>query len=403
MEPSEEKKKKKKKTKTLFEVPHPLEQADILINILSRVPTKKMFQFRCVSPFWHRVLTQPRFTICLKSNRFILMDNASAIDPNADRWSGLLCIEIDTYNPTSPSDIVFRLPFDLPTRAAEISGSCNGLLCLFGRFTDELFYVFNPLTGEYVCLPQPSKRLPNVFFYGFGCASASKVYKIVIAIPQPNQELEVLVHTIGTDEWRNVATASMLLPTLEEGDGCFGTYENGTIYWLGSNGVLWGFDVEGETDRVLGLPTLADIIKEGDVDCIVNLGLLKQSLCLIVGIRGSDSRVNVFLKKNNVVNEINQFLWKHKFVMHAAVIDNATVPLLVSKKRQMLMFHKGRLAAFTHGRKGLTKIVLANMKTSANAAFVHYPSFASLADDIYGLNPSVVKITKKLEYPARSM
>ncbi|KAL6208929.1 hypothetical protein ACLB2K_019872 [Fragaria x ananassa] len=141
------------------------------------------------------------------------------------------------------------------------------------------------------------------------------MYKIVITLPDSHEGFQVSVHTIGADQRRIVANTTIELPTLDEGDTVFRAYENGNIYWLGSNGVLWSFEVEEKTDGVLEGPDLYYLTKEGDGYCVVNLKLLKQSLCLLVGIRGDDSQIHVLMKKSVVNDEINQVIWKNKFAI----------------------------------------------------------------------------------------
>ncbi|KAJ0052555.1 hypothetical protein Pint_01899 [Pistacia integerrima] len=101
----------------------------------------------------------------------------------------------------------------------DIVGSCNGLLCL--RYSSSpashSLCIYNPFTGDYLKLPEPTKvshkEMVNVF--GFGFHPTTKEYKVIaICFESENsllyrdlytdKELEAQVLTPGSSAWRRV-------------------------------------------------------------------------------------------------------------------------------------------------------------------------------------------------------
>ncbi|KAK4483844.1 hypothetical protein RD792_011051 [Penstemon davidsonii] len=127
--------------------------------------------------------------------------------------------------------------------------SVNGLIC-FHEYINELdaFYICNPITREYITLPQPNGNTmyPNIVTYGLGVSSVTSQYKVVRIFHEPlysieresnlrNLKVECIVYTLGTGSWRSIEPGE----SYEYGTRTFvGAFLNGNLHW-------WEFDSFG--------------------------------------------------------------------------------------------------------------------------------------------------------------
>ncbi|XP_026430936.1 F-box protein At3g07870-like [Papaver somniferum] len=152
-------------------------------------------------------------------------------------------------------------------------GSCNGLVCTFQHHHLLLdpIYICNPLTREYVHLPQlvVNKEDVNPDCYtvegevdlfcdmacGFGYVRSANEYKVVRIHYLELEVGNVEVYTFGSGcGWRAIGKVPYRLDSTWNGRG---TYANDAIYWIQENGVV-AFDLADEKFRLLSsvLPCL---------------------------------------------------------------------------------------------------------------------------------------------------
>ncbi|XP_026431292.1 F-box protein At3g07870-like [Papaver somniferum] len=172
-------------------------------------------------------------------------------------------------------------------------GSCNGLVCAFQfhHLVLDPIYICNPLTREYVYLPQLVVKKEEVVpdfidggevemhhntACGFGYVRSTNEYKIVRIHYPKNAEGDVEVYTLGSGcGWRAIGRVPYHLSTLRGGKG---TYANDVIYWTSGNKVV-AFDLADEEFRLLSVPPCMQNLKHGD-KC--GLAVLGRHLCLYV-------------------------------------------------------------------------------------------------------------------------
>ncbi|PQQ19797.1 S locus F-box protein with the low allelic sequence polymorphism 2-S4 [Prunus yedoensis var. nudiflora] len=141
---------------------------DMMGNILSRLPPKSLMRFRCVLKSWHDLIDNPSFVdqhlstsmdnkvtsstyVLLKHN--VLTDLSIKNDEKAIRAtlfnydSDQRDILLSSINPSSLADDGLEIenhavppPMRRHALSQEISGSCDGLICLNTSDSRTLFY-----------------------------------------------------------------------------------------------------------------------------------------------------------------------------------------------------------------------------------------------------------------------
>ncbi|KAL9319035.1 hypothetical protein ACSQ67_015552 [Phaseolus vulgaris] len=130
-----------------------------------------------------------------------------------------------------------------------VLGVCNGLVCLQdshrGLLCQELWVRFwNPSTrlmsedSPRLRIPFNDYRYPCSLNFGFGYDDRSDTY-LVVFLDNKSHKIEVSVHSLGDDCWRNILSCDALV-TL----GLSGVYVCGTINRLGAP--KSGFPYEGK-------------------------------------------------------------------------------------------------------------------------------------------------------------
>ncbi|BBN68883.1 F-box and associated interaction domains-containing protein, partial [Prunus dulcis] len=128
--------------------------------------------------------------------------------------------------------------------------SCNGLLFLAETFYNDPLVVCNPITGEFVQLPEASKdesRERLSIRCALGYSPKTNQYKVLRVFSQgtPNLVRMVELYTLGQSSWKSLGTAptsaAYMLLTLP-------TYLNGELYWFyyESSYEIASFDFDNE-------------------------------------------------------------------------------------------------------------------------------------------------------------
>ncbi|KAI3952871.1 hypothetical protein MKW98_005098 [Papaver atlanticum] len=205
--------------------------SDLILNILCRLPADSVVRCKqvCKCKTWKDLLRQPSFAQAhilhqlsqLNGNSFpsLPSHNASNIP------IGLLVCFTFTLE---PGNQIYYGEYDnqtrnklrkinqTPTVGKSVIGSCKGLICFsenYRFYVREPSYICNPITGEYVNIPQVIKR-DNVVGYsefivcGLGYHPSINKYKIV-KIHYTKHLGRVEVYTIGSGSgWRETGTTT---------------------------------------------------------------------------------------------------------------------------------------------------------------------------------------------------
>ncbi|XP_058210491.1 F-box/kelch-repeat protein At3g06240-like [Rhododendron vialii] len=185
---------------SIFSIPNP-----ILMEILSKLPITTIRNCRCVCSYFRNLISDPEFAqLHLPKSQPHLL------------YRGDECTD----------DTLFKL--NLP-EGLEVLSSCNGLICLYLPRTYNPYYVWNPVVGERVIVPQTEKAFFGQCGSGFGFCSGTNQYKVLRFLTPSTGliKLEAEINTLGTDLWRRVGDAPLYLHWYS--GGCF---LNGGLHWI---------------------------------------------------------------------------------------------------------------------------------------------------------------------------
>ncbi|XP_010688548.3 F-box protein CPR1 [Beta vulgaris subsp. vulgaris] len=158
---------------------------DIITSILTRLPTKSLIRFKCVSKSWNSLIKSPNFvnihlTQSLSSKKQLLIFNYGSFLESTPLKLSLSDLHVTT-----------SARFDLPTcfsgYEVSVCGSCNGLLALVCKNVDDplLFEIilWNPSTNIHFILPRNTHVDFGTDFmgvsFGFGYDCNVDDYRIV--------------------------------------------------------------------------------------------------------------------------------------------------------------------------------------------------------------------------------
>ncbi|XP_043688508.1 F-box protein CPR1-like [Telopea speciosissima] len=237
---------------------------EIIINILSKMPTKSLIRFRSVCKHWQRLITDPGFieihlnqSVGNKSSVIITMDKLDLYSVNYDKHDDNMDI-VKLDNP------FLQFHYSI----ISVVGSCNGLLLvdlIKSRSSLSMTFLWNPSTREYRRLP----HLP-VEFKGHDFSSWALVhhpkrkdyevvrivrYDVDNGLRNHSYRVEVLVYILGTDSWRRIGDS----PWHIDNGRLPAQLVAGAPHWMGttrdlSRQIIVSFDVEIEEFQVVELP-----------------------------------------------------------------------------------------------------------------------------------------------------
>ncbi|CAI9755932.1 unnamed protein product [Fraxinus pennsylvanica] len=286
---------------------------EILVEILSRLPARAVFRCKCVCKTWLEILSDPQFVALhfavARARPGLVVDFEDKIDHHDLDQVSLVKFDLKRLSESTDANIV-------------LDGSVNGLLCLRDtKYEHETVYVCNPITREYVRLPDPEGvvRYHSIVTYGFGVSRVAGEYKVVrvchdqvldpisqscIRIPRS----ECQVYTLGTRSWRTI-NENML--NFAYGGRCrsVGLFFNGNVHWLiqdlneDTHELISCFDLEKEAFRPFPSPF------PGRQGLLVSLGVLQDRLCLCDNT--SFLEINIWVMKEYGVEKS----WTREFVI----------------------------------------------------------------------------------------
>ncbi|XP_026449675.1 F-box protein At3g07870-like [Papaver somniferum] len=222
--------------------------SDIVLDILSRLPTESILECKFVSKPWKNVVKHPSFSL-KHLNHLNAFDSGKLSfifrDPQPYPYT--------EYDESLNRLKTTRINFIPPTENCCILGSCNGLICFFAWFKDHYSpaYICNPITREYVVLPEVNVRY---MLTGFGYIPSTNEYKVVSVCNQKGDQKfgNVQVYTLGSGiGWRNLGSIEIKISYVSQP----GEFANGAIYWVDKEeGTIHAFDLAVEEIRIIPSP-----------------------------------------------------------------------------------------------------------------------------------------------------
>lgn len=191
----------------------------LVMEILSRLPMKNLFNCKLVCKTWPHLISDPLFLelqvarpftdimVQIKSRIFVTHVEDRATDNNI--------LEVEKTH--------FDIKVKFPGCNFDVVGSCNGLLCLeitkLTGFKSDPDYrsdpgyksvcVCNPFLDEYVTIPIIPMEERDIMRLGFGNSALSKQYKVIqlFYYGDSHKYLRAEIYTISTGWWRSVGNA----------------------------------------------------------------------------------------------------------------------------------------------------------------------------------------------------
>ncbi|CAK9135664.1 unnamed protein product [Ilex paraguariensis] len=266
---------------------------DLIIDILSRLPSKFICQLRCVSKPWRAILSPPDPLLqnlhCNRSNStplllFFYNSRLRICFPSFDTQGQL------------------RNQFTKQIVSSVMSWRfCQGLMCLvcFNHV-----YVCNPSTQELLQVPYSSK-LRDIYNFALGYLPSTNVYKIVHWFREidSNHTMQIVCQIFTIKEggpnshgsWRVVGNSPHFRRV-----GRYPICVNGSLYWLdnekentGNPMKINGFDLAREEHEIVSSPKTYSGSCHGTV-CLLSI---KGSLCLVDRKQGV-SHIDIWMMKD---------------------------------------------------------------------------------------------------------
>ncbi|XP_058112020.1 F-box protein At3g07870-like [Magnolia sinica] len=261
---------------------------EILIDILSRLSLKTLFQCRGVCTTWRTIILQDPYFANMHLTRASQLDLPSLVytahtHPGDPPHLYLLDFNSDngqdhTLNIESTDPIAIRFE---PHINFDTILSCDGLLCLCDRFNNPI-YVCNPVTRDHVTLPQRWAQSKNRrFIPGFGFDATTKEYKVIrlmyIEKGGVASDLMAEVYTLGSGAWRSIGSVGCRRISFSGRTFSEPINIHGALHWiieLNFNPTIpeiVAWDVSDEKFRVVPCPEELDLDNDSYTMCLTTI------------------------------------------------------------------------------------------------------------------------------------
>ncbi|XP_054795939.1 F-box/kelch-repeat protein At3g06240-like [Prosopis cineraria] len=171
------------------------------------------------------------------------------------------------------------------SRRFQISGHCNGILCLsVGYRTKTKIVLYNPATRQFKCLPNSVIQDHSSFTISVGMGYDSRIddYKVV-RINSMGIAYGVEEYSLSTDSWTPLCKSN----ASDFRFGRFALFFRGTYYWwasrrweYSSTTMILGLNMGDEVFRTVSVPREVACSKSGDRNKLLALWK-NESICLI--------------------------------------------------------------------------------------------------------------------------
>ncbi|XP_059315593.1 F-box protein At5g07610-like [Lycium ferocissimum] len=240
--------------------------ADLLFEILLRLPARSLIRFSIVCKLWFSVITSMQFR--LSHCRILAFSNA--LSPSGIYFYNCLTksqkIESLAFadNVTSLPPIQFldqmapNIRDTYEITQAKVMQSCNGLLMyVFTSKTDvgiiKIGIVYNPAKKEARVLRSPYKKYDDKFVYYNLISDPSEppYYKVlcVTRLGSWFSDIDVSVYVPESESWSSCCRSSV--PSFMNFES--GVFWNGAIHWIGEYSSVY-FDVNSEKVAMISMP-----------------------------------------------------------------------------------------------------------------------------------------------------
>ncbi|KAK3014725.1 hypothetical protein RJ639_008395 [Escallonia herrerae] len=412
---------------------------DSIINILSRLSVKRIINCGSVSKSWRQLISTPEFakshferaqksawplirtndperiarTLYLVEpeyeSEFDVGKCTCEIGDNESN-NGHVHMKLDTkfripmrdremvlYDKLNPKYAARRRRFvglKPKDQKFNLANSCNGLVCLCEPTQNNPFLVCNPLTGEFVNLPEaPRPCRPGAFiFAGIGHCGITDKYKVIMMFSETGMDMYAEVHTLGTPSWRSVEGAPLCSDIWKLK---FPSYLNGALHWFRvcyqRKEEIVSFDIKAE--KFHSIPSRPNGFSSiGNWEDMITLGVLDG--CLFICDSSESGSFGLWVMKDYGVAEswINVFQAMPRIDKWPCGLYQ---PIKYMENGALLIFHSANyLLYYDQTKPGFKYLKLHGFQTKFEA-LSHIPSFVSLKDYGIGDDTSVLNVMSR--------
>ncbi|KAG7564580.1 F-box associated domain type 1 [Arabidopsis suecica] len=263
---------------------------DLLVEILSRVPTKSLARLRSTSKRWNALVKDGRFA----KKHYANSPNQSSLVLMVTNFRVDL-VSVDYLHGKVTASAKITSQFNLQDHVSKQVDVCNayhsdGLLVCITK--DNRLVVWNPFSGQTRWIQARNSYNENDY-YALGYDDKSPCYKILRmhrVVDDITVETESEVYDFASNSWRGIGSTTEWFIQQHRSRGM---YVKGNTYWLALSKepplghFLLCFDFSTERFQSLSLPS--DINHQTLLGAVLSVTKEEQKLCMLATY-GSDER-----------------------------------------------------------------------------------------------------------------
>lgn len=298
--------------------------ADIIVDILIRLPVKCLLRFRCVSKQFLSIINSQDFV-----NRHLQFHSSRKKVIFQGTRSDIYLLDLSSVHNND-------IPFENWQREDNIDviGSCDGLLVIRNARLDSTG-LFNVSTKKYSILPPcvvpPCMFLYDFCGYGFGRDPGSNDYKLVTILKSKVVTI-VCVYSFEANSWK-VIDSGPVYSRYKYGIWGNGAFVEGSLNWIGNYYMpevdrikyfILSYDLENETCPEVLVPDAIENYRQGS---ILTLKVWGGCLCLLYSYHdpNSSSIIDVWVMKEHGVK--SSWVKMHSFSEQGIPVSLVEFPI----------------------------------------------------------------------------
>ncbi|MCD7451387.1 hypothetical protein HAX54_011695 [Datura stramonium] len=202
--------------------------AELITEILLRLPVKSLLQFRCVSKSWLASISSPEFVkthLSVSANNKEYRRHRLMLRFDPPYCSLQECSFSSLLNESVTEAFDLDYPMKISNKFIWIVGSVNGLICL--AIEDKQLFLWNPSIRKFKKLPdsRATMKADSFFMYGFGYDEIHDDYRVVVGFRSLGF-FKVEIYSLNSDSWRSIDDFPSGVLSMKSG-----MLVNGKLHW----------------------------------------------------------------------------------------------------------------------------------------------------------------------------